>query len=169
MRPREGRIQARHGFSFFLPFVMRATTAALQAPASIVRSTGPTSSTTAISISAWQWRSKTCRAGDPQCRRKNVVGLQLPSPIGVRGRSRQLRPDESGGHVFDHQPAASAAYSAPGHQSAAGDCILGVGTVEKVPGGRRRCHCHTLDMLPGADLRPSLDRRRSGRQFTQRR
>ncbi len=144
MRDRvKGEFQARHGFSLtFLPFVMRATTAALQAfPLLNAPSTAPTSSITAISISGMAVALENglivpvIRNADE----KNVVGLQRSiADLASRARSRQLRPDEVQAGTFSITNFGSfgSVFATPVINQPQ-VAILGVGTVEKVPVVRR--------------------------------
>ena len=96
---------------------------------------------------------------------KNVLGLQRAIvDLATRARSRQLKPDEVQGGTFSITNFGS-------FGSLVGTpvinqpqvAILGVGTVDKTPGGDRRRHRHPLHLPPLAELRPSPDRRRAGR------
>ena len=97
---------------------------------------------------------------------KNVTGLQRSIvDLSTRARSRQLKPRGSAGrHVLHHQfRQLRQRLRHPGDQPAASRDPgrrrrrKGAGR-----GGRRR-HRHPLAVLPGADVRPSPDRRRAGR------
>ena len=100
MRDRvKGEFQARHGFSLtFLPFVMRATTAALQAYPLLNSSIDGTNIIYHRDINLGMAVALENGLIVPVIRNadeKNVVGLQRSiADLASRARSRQLRPDE---------------------------------------------------------------------------
>jgi pyruvate dehydrogenase E2 component (dihydrolipoamide acetyltransferase) len=140
MRERvKGEFQARHGFSLtFLPFVMRATTAALQAFPLLNSSIDGTNIIYHRDINLGMAVALENGLIVPVIRNadeKNVVGLQRSiADLASRARSRQLRPDEVQAGTFSITNFGSfgSVFATPViNQPQVG--ILGVGTVEKVP------------------------------------
>ncbi len=140
MRDRvKGEFQARHGFSLtFLPFVMRATTAALQAFPLLNSSIDGTNIIYHRDINLGMAVALENGLIVPVIRNadeKNVVGLQRSiADLASRARSRQLRPDEVQAGTFSITNFGSfgSVFATPViNQPQVG--ILGVGTVEKVP------------------------------------
>jgi pyruvate dehydrogenase E2 component (dihydrolipoamide acetyltransferase) len=140
MRDRvKGEFQARHGFSLtFLPFVMRATTAALQAFPLLNSSIDGTNIVYHRDINMGMAVALENGLIVPVIRNadeKNVVGLQRSiADLASRARSRQLRPEEvqSGTFSITNFGSFGSVFATPViNQPQVG--ILGVGTVEKVP------------------------------------
>jgi 2-oxoglutarate dehydrogenase E2 component (dihydrolipoamide succinyltransferase) len=140
MRDRvKGEFQARHGFSLtFLPFVMRATTAALQAFPLLNSSIDGTNIVYHRDINLGMAVALENGLIVPVIRNadeKNVVGLQRSiADLASRARSRQLRPEEvqSGTFSITNFGSFGSVFATPViNQPQVG--ILGVGTVEKVP------------------------------------
>jgi len=140
MRDRvKGEFQARHGFSLtFLPFVMRATTAALQAFPLLNSSIDGTNIIYHRDINLGMAVALENGLIVPVIRNadeKNVVGLQRSiADLASRARSRQLRPDEvqAGTFSITNFGGFGSVFATPViNQPQVG--ILGVGTVEKVP------------------------------------
>jgi pyruvate dehydrogenase E2 component (dihydrolipoamide acetyltransferase) len=140
MRERvKGEFQARHGFSLtFLPFVMRATTAALQAFPLLNSSIDGINIIYHRDINLGMAVALENGLIVPVIRNadeKNVVGLQRSiADLASRARSRQLRPDEVQAGTFSITNFGSfgSVFATPViNQPQVG--ILGVGTVEKVP------------------------------------
>jgi pyruvate dehydrogenase E2 component (dihydrolipoamide acetyltransferase) len=140
MRDRvKGEFQARHGFSLtFLPFVMRATTAALQAFPLLNSSIDGTNIIFHRDINLGMAVALENGLIVPVIRNadeKNVVGLQRSiADLASRARSRQLRPDEVQGGTFSITNFGSfgSVFATPVINQPQ-VAILGVGTVEKVP------------------------------------
>ena len=140
MRDRvKGEFQARHGFSLtFLPFVMRATTAALQAYPLLNISIYGTNIIYHRDINLGMAVALENGLIVPVIRNadeKNVVGLQRSiADLASRARSRQLRPDEVQAGTFSITNFGSfgSVFATPiiNQPQVA---VLGVGTVEKVP------------------------------------
>ncbi len=140
MRERvKGEFQARHGFSLtFLPFVMRATTAALQAYPLLNSSIDGTNIIYHRDINLGMAVALENGLIVPVIRNadeKNVVGLQRSiADLASRARSRQLRPDEVQAGTFSITNFGSfgSVFATPiiNQPQVA---VLGVGTVEKVP------------------------------------
>jgi pyruvate dehydrogenase E2 component (dihydrolipoamide acetyltransferase) len=140
MRDRvKGEFQARHGFSLtFLPFVMRATTAALQAYPLLNSSIDGTNIIYHRDINLGMAVALENGLIVPVIRNadeKNVVGLQRSiADLASRARSRQLRPDEVQAGTFSITNFGSfgSVFATPiiNQPQVA---VLGVGTVEKVP------------------------------------
>jgi len=140
MRDRvKGEFQARHGFSLtFLPFVMRATTAALQAFPLLNSSIDGTNIIYHRDINLGMAVALENGLIVPVIRNadeKNVVGLQRSiADLASRARSRQLRPDEVQAGTFSITNFGSfgSVFATPiiNQPQVA---VLGVGTVEKVP------------------------------------
>ncbi|HEV2448086.1 MAG TPA: dihydrolipoamide acetyltransferase family protein, partial [Candidatus Sulfopaludibacter sp.] len=140
MRDRvKGEFQARHGFSLtFLPFVMRATTAALQAFPLLNSSIDGTNIIFHRDINLGMAVALENGLIVPVIRNadeKNVVGLQRSiADLASRARSRQLRPDEVQAGTFSITNFGSfgSVFATPiiNQPQVA---VLGVGTVEKVP------------------------------------
>ena len=140
MRDRvKGEFQARHGFSLtFLPFVMRATTAALQAFPLLNSSIDGTNVIYHRDINLGMAVALENGLIVPVIRNadeKNVVGLQRSiADLASRARSRQLRPDEVQAGTFSITNFGSfgSVFATPiiNQPQVA---VLGVGTVEKVP------------------------------------
>jgi pyruvate dehydrogenase E2 component (dihydrolipoamide acetyltransferase) len=140
MRDRvKGEFQARHGFSLtFLPFVVRATTAALQAfpllNSSIVGNNIIYHRDINIGIAVALENGlivPVIRNADE----KNVVGLQRSiSDLASRARSRQLRPDEVQAGTFSITNFGSfgSIFATPVINQPQ-VAILGIGAVEKIP------------------------------------
>ena len=140
MRDRvKGEFQARHGFSLtFLPFVVRATTAALQAFPLLNSSIDGTNIIYHRDINIGIAVALENGLIVPVIRNadeKNVVGLQRSiADLATRARSRQLRPDEVQAGTFSITNFGSfgSIFATPViNQPQVG--ILGVGSVEKVP------------------------------------
>ena len=140
MRDRvKGEFQARHGFSLtFLPFVMRATTAALQAYPLLNSSVDGTNIIYHRDINLGMAVALENGLIVPVIRNadeKNVVGLQRSiADLASRARSRQLRPDEVQAGTFSITNFGSfgSVFATPVINQPQ-VAILGVGTVEKVP------------------------------------
>jgi pyruvate dehydrogenase E2 component (dihydrolipoamide acetyltransferase) len=140
MRDRvKGEFQARHGFSLtFLPFVMRATTAALQAFPLLNSSIDGTNIIYHRDINLGMAVALENGLIVPVIRNadeKNVVGLQRSiADLASRARSRQLRPDEVQAGTFSITNFGSfgSVFATPVINQPQ-VAILGVGTVEKVP------------------------------------
>jgi len=140
MRDRvKGEFQARHGFSLtFLPFVMRATTAALQAYPLLNSSIDGTNIIYHRDINLGMAVALENGLIVPVIRNadeKNVVGLQRSiADLASRARSRQLRPDEVQAGTFSITNFGSfvSVFATPVINQPQ-VAILGVGTVEKVP------------------------------------
>jgi pyruvate dehydrogenase E2 component (dihydrolipoamide acetyltransferase) len=140
MRDRvKGEFQARHGFSLtFLPFVMRATTAALQAYPLLNSSIDGTNIIFHRDINLGMAVALENGLIVPVIRNadeKNVVGLQRSiADLASRARSRQLRPDEVQAGTFSITNFGSfgSVFATPVINQPQ-VAILGVGTVEKVP------------------------------------
>ena len=140
MRDRvKGEFQARHGFSLtFLPFVMRATTAALQAFPLLNSSIDGTNIIFHRDINLGMAVALENGLIVPVIRNadeKNVVGLQRSiADLASRARSRQLRPDEVQAGTFSITNFGSfgSVFATPVINQPQ-VAILGVGTVEKVP------------------------------------
>jgi 2-oxoglutarate dehydrogenase E2 component (dihydrolipoamide succinyltransferase) len=140
MRDRvKGEFQARHGFSLtFLPFVMRATTAALQAFPLLNSSIDGTNIIYHRDINLGMAVALENGLIVPVIRNadeKNVVGLQRSiADLASRARSRQLRPEEVQAGTFSITNFGSfgSVFATPiiNQPQVA---VLGVGTVEKVP------------------------------------
>ncbi|MEO8051926.1 MAG: dihydrolipoamide acetyltransferase family protein [Acidobacteriota bacterium] len=140
MRERvKGEFQARHGFSLtFLPFVMRATTAALQTYPLLNSSIDGTNIIYHRDINLGMAVALENGLIVPVIRNadeKNVVGLQRSiADLASRARSRQLRPDEVQAGTFSITNFGSfgSVFATPiiNQPQVA---VLGVGTVEKVP------------------------------------
>ncbi len=140
MRDRvKGEFQARHGFSLtFLPFVMRATTAALQAFPLLNSSIDGTNIIFHRDINLGMAVALENGLIVPVIRNadeKNVVGLQRSiADLASRARSRQLRPDEVQAGTFSITNFGSFGSVFATHViNQPQVAILGVGTVEKVP------------------------------------
>jgi pyruvate dehydrogenase E2 component (dihydrolipoamide acetyltransferase) len=140
MRDRvKGEFQARHGFSLtFLPFVMRATTAALQVFPLLNSSIDGTNIIYHRDINLGMAVALENGLIVPVIRNadeKNVVGLQRSiADLASRARSRQLRPDEVQAGTFSITNFGSfgSVFATPVINQPQ-VAILGVGTVEKVP------------------------------------
>jgi 2-oxoglutarate dehydrogenase E2 component (dihydrolipoamide succinyltransferase) len=140
MRDRvKGEFQARHGFSLtFLPFVMRATTAALQAFPLLNSSIDGTNIIYHRDINLGMAVALENGLIVPVIRNadeKNVVGLQRSiADLASRARSRQLRPDEVQAGTFSITNFGSfgSVFATPVINQPQ-VAILGVGAVEKVP------------------------------------
>jgi 2-oxoglutarate dehydrogenase E2 component (dihydrolipoamide succinyltransferase) len=140
MRDRvKGEFQARNGFSLtFLPFVVRATTAALQAFPLLNASIDGTNIIYHRDINIGIAVALENGLIVPVIRNadeKNVVGLQRSiSDLATRARSRQLRPDEVQGGTFSITNFGSfgSIFATPVINQPQ-VAILGVGAVEKVP------------------------------------
>ena len=140
MRDRvKGEFQARHGFSLtFLPFVVRATTAALQAFPLLNSSIDGTNIIFHRDINIGIAVALENGLIVPVIRNadeKNVVGLQRSiSDLASRARSRQLRPDEVQAGTFSVTNFGSfgSIFATPVINQPQ-VAILGVGAVEKVP------------------------------------
>ena len=140
MRDRvKGEFQARHGFSLtFLPFVMRATTAALQAFPLLNSSIDGTNIIYHRDINLGMAVALENGLIVPVIRNadeKNVVGLQRSiADLASRARSRQLRPEEVQAGTFSITNFGSfgSVFATPVINQPQ-VAILGVGTVEKVP------------------------------------
>ena len=140
MRDRvKGEFQARHGFSLtFLPFVMRATTAALQAFPLLNSSIDGTNIIYHRDINLGMAVALENGLIVPVIRNadeKNVVGLQRSiADLASRARSRQLRPDEVQAGTFSITNFGSfgSVFATPVINQPQ-VAILGVGTVEKIP------------------------------------
>jgi len=140
MRDRvKGEFQARHGFSLtFLPFVMRATTAALQTYPLLNSSIDGTNIIFHRDINLGMAVALENGLIVPVIRNadeKNVVGLQRSiADLASRARSRQLRPDEVQAGTFSITNFGSfgSVFATPVINQPQ-VAILGVGTVEKVP------------------------------------
>ncbi len=140
MRDRvKGEFQARYGFSLtFLPFVMRATTAALQAFPLLNSSIDGTNIIYHRDINLGMAVALENGLIVPVIRNadeKNVVGLQRSiADLASRARSRQLRPDEVQAGTFSITNFGSfgSVFATPVINQPQ-VAILGVGTVEKVP------------------------------------
>jgi len=140
MRDRvKGEFQARHGFSLtFLPFVMRATTAALQAFPLLNSSIDGTNIIFHRDINLGMAVALENGLIVPVIRNadeKNVVGMQRSiADLASRARSRQLRPDEVQAGTFSITNFGSfgSVFATPVINQPQ-VAILGVGTVEKVP------------------------------------
>ena len=140
MRDRvKGEFQARHGFSLtFLPFVMRATTAALQAFPLLNSSIDGTNIIYHRDINLGMAVALENGLIVPVIRNadeKNVVGLQRSiADLASRARSRQLRPDEVQAGTFSITNFGNfgSVFATPVINQPQ-VAILGVGTVEKVP------------------------------------
>ena len=140
MRDRvKGEFQARHGFGLtFLPFVMRATTAALQAFPLLNSSIDGTNIIYHRDINLGMAVALENGLIVPVIRNadeKNVVGLQRSiADLASRARSRQLRPDEVQAGTFSITNFGSfgSVFATPVINQPQ-VAILGVGTVEKVP------------------------------------
>jgi len=140
MRDRvKGEFQARHGFSLtFLPFVMRATTAALQTYPLLNSSIDGTNIIFHRDINLGMAVALENGLIVPVIRNadeKNVVGLQRSiADLASRARSRQLRPDEVQAGTFSITNFGSfgSVFATPVINQLQ-VAILGVGTVEKVP------------------------------------
>jgi pyruvate dehydrogenase E2 component (dihydrolipoamide acetyltransferase) len=140
MRDRvKGEFQARHGFSLtFLPFVVRATTAALQAFPLLNSSIDGTNIIYHRDINIGIAVALENGLIVPVIRNadeKNVVGLQRSiSDLASRARSRQLRPDEVQAGTFSITNFGSfgSIFATPVINQPQ-VAILGIGAVEKVP------------------------------------
>ena len=140
MRDRvKGEFQARHGFSLtFLPFVVRAATAALQAFPLLNSSIDGTNIIYHRDINIGIAVALENGLIVPVIRNadeKNVVGLQRSiSDLATRARSRQLRPDEVQAGTFSITNFGSfgSIFATPVINQPQ-VAILGVGAVEKVP------------------------------------
>jgi 2-oxoglutarate dehydrogenase E2 component (dihydrolipoamide succinyltransferase) len=140
MRDRvKGEFQARHGFSLtFLPFVVRATTAALQSFPLLNSSIDGTNIIFHRDINIGIAVALENGLIVPVIRNadeKNVVGLQRAiSDLATRARSRQLRPDEVQAGTFSITNFGSfgSIFATPVINQPQ-VAILGVGAVEKVP------------------------------------
>ncbi len=140
MRDRvKGEFQARYGFSLtFLPFVMRAATAALQAFPLLNSSIDGTNIIYHRDINLGIAVALENGLIVPVIRNadeKNVVGLQRSIvDLASRARSRQLRPDEVQAGTFSITNFGSfgSVFATPVINQPQ-VAILGVGTVEKVP------------------------------------
>ena len=140
MRARvKGEFQARHGFSLtFLPFVMRATTAALQAFPLLNSSIDGTNIIYHRDINLGMAVALENGLIVPVIRNadeKNVVGLQRSiADLASRARSRQLRPEEVQAGTFSITNFGSfgSVFATPVINQPQ-VAILGVGTVEKIP------------------------------------
>ena len=140
MRDRvKGEFQARHGFTLtFLPFVMRATTAALQAFPLLNSSIDGTNIIYHRDINLGMAVALENGLIVPVIRNadeKNVVGLQRSiADLASRARSRQLRPEEVQAGTFSITNFGSfgSVFATPVINQPQ-VAILGVGTVEKVP------------------------------------
>jgi pyruvate dehydrogenase E2 component (dihydrolipoamide acetyltransferase) len=140
MRDRvKGEFQARHGFSLtFLPFVVRATTAALQAFPLLNSSIDGTNIIYHRDINIGIAVALENGLIVPVIRNadeKNVVGLQRSiADLATRARSRQLRPDEVQAGTFSITNFGSfgSIFATPVINQPQ-VAILGVGAVEKVP------------------------------------
>ncbi|MEQ1884856.1 MAG: dihydrolipoamide acetyltransferase family protein [Bryobacteraceae bacterium] len=135
----KNEFQARHGFSLtFLPFILRATTAALQQFPILNASIDGTNIIYHRDINLGIAVALENGLIVPVIRNadeKNVVGLQRSiSDLASRARSRQLRPDEVQGGTFSVTNFGSfgSVFATPIiNQPQVG--VLGVGAVEKVP------------------------------------
>jgi pyruvate dehydrogenase E2 component (dihydrolipoamide acetyltransferase) len=140
MRDRvKGEFQARHGFGLtFLPFVVRATTAALQAFPLLNSSIDGTNVIFHRDINIGIAVALENGLIVPVIRNadeKNVVGLQRSiSDLATRARSRQLRPDEVQAGTFSITNFGSfgSIFATPVINQPQ-VAILGIGAVEKVP------------------------------------
>ena len=140
MRDRvKGEFKARHGFSLtFLPFVVRAATAALQAFPLLNASIDGTNVIYHRDINIGIAVALENGLIVPVIRNadeKNVVGLQRSiSDLASRARSRQLRPDEVQAGTFSITNFGSfgSIFATPVINQPQ-VAILGVGAVEKVP------------------------------------
>jgi 2-oxoglutarate dehydrogenase E2 component (dihydrolipoamide succinyltransferase) len=140
MRDRvKGEFQARHGFSLtFLPFVMRATTNALQAFPLLNSSIDGTNIIYHRDINIGIAVALENGLIVPVIRNadeKNVVGLQRSiADLASRARSRQLRPDEVQAGTFSITNFGSfgSIFATPVINQPQ-VAILGVGAVEKIP------------------------------------
>jgi pyruvate dehydrogenase E2 component (dihydrolipoamide acetyltransferase) len=140
MRERvKGEFQARHGFSLtFLPFVVRATTAALQSFPLLNSSIDGTNIIFHRDINigiAVALENGLIVPVIRNAEEKNVVGLQRSiSDLATRARSRQLRPDEVQAGTFSITNFGSfgSIFATPVINQPQ-VAILGVGAVEKVP------------------------------------
>jgi pyruvate dehydrogenase E2 component (dihydrolipoamide acetyltransferase) len=140
MRDRvKGEFQARHGFSLtFLPFVVRATTAALQAFPLLNSSIDGTNIIYHRDINIGIAVALENGLIVPVIRNadeKNVVGLQRSiSDLASRARSRQLRPDEVQAGTFSITNFGSfgSIFATPVINQPQ-VAILGIGAVEKIP------------------------------------
>jgi 2-oxoglutarate dehydrogenase E2 component (dihydrolipoamide succinyltransferase) len=140
MRERvKGEFQARNGFSLtFLPFVVRATTAALQSFPLLNASIDGTNIIFHRDINIGIAVALENGLIVPVIRNadeKNVVGLQRAiSDLATRARSRQLRPDEVQAGTFSITNFGSfgSIFATPVINQPQ-VAILGVGAVEKVP------------------------------------
>lgn len=140
MRDRvKGEFQARHGFSLtFLPFVLRATTTALQAFPLLNSSIDGTNIVFHRDINIGIAVALENGLIVPVVRNadeKNVVGLQRSiADLATRARSRQLRPEEVQGGTFSITNFGSfgSVFATPVINQPQ-VAILGVGSVEKVP------------------------------------
>jgi len=135
----KGEFQARHGFTLtFLPFVMRATTAALQAFPLLNSSIDGTNIIYHRDINLGMAVALENGLIVPVIRNadeKNVVGLQRSiADLASRARSRQLRPEEVQAGTFSITNFGSfgSVFATPVINQPQ-VAILGVGTVEKVP------------------------------------
>ncbi|MEQ1945646.1 MAG: dihydrolipoamide acetyltransferase family protein [Bryobacteraceae bacterium] len=135
----KNEFQARHGFSLtFLPFILRATTAALQQFPILNASIDSTNIIYHRDINVGIAVALENGLIVPVIRNadeKNVVGLQRSiSDLASRARSRQLRPDEVQGGTFSVTNFGSfgSVFATPiiNQPQVA---VLGVGAVEKVP------------------------------------
>jgi pyruvate dehydrogenase E2 component (dihydrolipoamide acetyltransferase) len=140
MRDRvKGEFQARHGFSLtFLPFVVRATTAALQVFPLLNASIDGTNIIYHRDINIGIAVALENGLIVPVIRNadeKNVVGLQRSiADLATRARSRQLRPDEVQAGTFSITNFGSfgSIFATPVINQPQ-VAILGIGAVEKVP------------------------------------
>ena len=135
----KGEFQARHGFSLtFLPFVLRATTAALQEFPILNASIDGTNIIYHRDINVGIAVALENGLIVPVIRNadeKTVVGLQRGiADLASRARSRQLRPDEVAGGTFSITNFGSfgSIFATPVINQPQ-VAILGVGAVEKVP------------------------------------
>src|SRR5579862_6384143 len=135
----KGQFQAQYGFGLtFLPFVLRATTAALQAFPLLNSSIDGTNIIYHRDINLGMAVALENGLIVPVIRNadeKNVVGLQRSiADLASRARSRQLRPDEVQAGTFSITNFGSfgSVFATPIiNQTQV--AVLGVGTVEKVP------------------------------------
>jgi 2-oxoglutarate dehydrogenase E2 component (dihydrolipoamide succinyltransferase) len=135
----KNEFQARHGFGLtFLPFILRATTAALQQFPLLNTSIDGTNIIYHRDINVGIAVALENGLIVPVIRNadeKNVVGLQRSiADLASRARSRQLRPDEVQGGTFSITNFGSfgSVFATPVINQPQ-VAILGVGSVEKVP------------------------------------
>ena len=164
----KGNFQAQYGFSLtFLPFVLSATCVALRQFPLLNASIEGTNIIYHRDINLGIAVALENGLIVPVIRNadeKNVIGLQRSiADLAARARSRQLRPDEVQGGTFSITNFGSfgSVFATPGDQSAAGGDSGRRHGGERAGGDRRRDR-DPVYCVPGADVRPSFDRRRAG-------